>query len=116
MTANLPRRKRQDAVELLKGMGELYRRGGQTQRGLVMLLVAAHLSPDDPALLRSLAAAFTQGGQPERALRAIDRLAALEGESAGLLLLRSRALWRAARREEARQCFKDYLSARRTAQ
>jgi type III secretion protein Y len=116
MPVNRSTRQSQDAVELLKGMGELYRRGGQVQRGLVMLLIAAHLSPDDPALLRSLATAFTAGGQPDRALRAIDRLTKIEGDSPDLLLLRSRALWRAARKVEARQCFKDYLIARRAAQ
>lgn len=109
-------REDQDAVELLKGMGELYRRGGQSRRGLVMLLIAAHLSPRDPLLLRNLAIAFTDSGQPDRALSALDRLVDEEGETPGLLLLRSRALWAAARREDARQCFKHYLAARRAAQ
>jgi type III secretion protein Y len=116
MPLNMPRREQQDAVELLKGMGELYRQSGQAQRGLVMLLIAAHLAPDDPALLRKLAVAFTDAGQAERALHAIERLQTLEGDSPALLLLRSRALWRAARKDEARQCFKDYLIARRAAQ
>lgn len=109
-------REDQDAVELLKGMGELYRRGGQPQKGLVMLLIAAHLAPADPMLLRSLAMAFTDSAQPARALSALDRLVAAEGESPGALLLRSRALWGAARKDEARQCFKRYLTARRAAQ
>ena len=73
-------RDEQDCVELLKGMGELYRRGGQSQRALVMLLIAVQLAPTDPALLRS------------------------------------RALWSGARKDEARQCFKRYLTARRAAQ
>lgn len=115
MPRQIRNREEQDAVELLKGMGELYRRGGQSQRGLVMLLIAAHLSPGDPMLLRKLAMAFTDSGQPERALSALDRLVEAEGESPGVLLLRSRALWGAARREEARQCFKHYLTARRAA-
>jgi type III secretion protein Y len=108
-------REEQDSVELLKGMGELYRRGGQSQRGLVMLLIAVHLSPQDPVLLRNLAMAFTDSGQPDRALSALDRLVDAEGQSPGLLLLRSRALWAAARQDEARQCFKHYLTARRAA-
>ncbi|MEQ7921723.1 hypothetical protein ABQX22_21190 [Xanthomonas sp. WHRI 1810A] len=108
-------REDRDSVELLKGMGELYRRGGQSQRGLVMLLIAMHLSPRDPVLLRNLAMAFTDSGQPDRALSAIDRLVDAEGQSPGLWLLRSRALWGAARKDEARQCFKHYLTARRAA-
>jgi type III secretion protein Y len=58
---------------------------------------------------------FTDSGDAERALNALDRLAEQEGESSSLLLLRSRALWRGARTEEARQCFKRYLAARRAA-
>lgn len=108
-------REERDAVELLKGMGELYRRGGQAQKGLVMLLIAVHLAPRDPMLLRGLAMAFTDSAQPDRALSALDRLVAAEGESPGVLLLRSRALWGAARKDEARQCFKRYLAARRAA-
>jgi type III secretion protein Y len=115
MPLNRMDRDQQDAVALLKGMGDLYRRGGQSRRGLVMLLIAVHLSPDDPALLHSLATAFTDDGQAERALGALDRLKDLEGESPGLLLLRSRALWRVGRQDDARRCFKDYLTARRTA-
>lgn len=104
-----------DCVELLKGMGELYRRSGQSQRALVMLLIAVQMAPNDALLLRNLAMAFTDSGDAERALNALDRAAEREGESPELLLLRSRALWRGARKEEARQCFKRYLAARRAA-
>lgn len=109
-------REEQDSVELLMGMGELYRRTGQPQRGLVMLLIAAQLSPRNPVLLRSLAMSFTDSAQPDRALSALDRLQEVEGQSPGQLLLRSRALWAAGRSEEARQCFRHYLTARRAAQ
>ncbi|MDF0733059.1 tetratricopeptide repeat protein [Pseudomonas entomophila] len=104
---------RQDGIDLLKGLGDLYRRSGQPQRALVMLLIAAHMAPSDGALLRHLAMAFTDSGDAARALNALDRVIALEGESPGLLLLRSHALWRGARKDEARQCFKRYLAARR---
>ncbi|MGY2288516.1 type III secretion protein [Pseudomonas sp. SDO528_S397] len=104
-----------DAVQLLKGVGELYRRNGQAQRALVMLLIAASVAPEDGALLRSLVLAFTDSGDAGRALSALDRLVALEGESASLLLLRARALWYGDFKDEARQCFKRYLAARRVA-
>lgn len=102
-----------DAVQLLKGIGELYRRNGQSQRALVMLLIAVNVAPDDGVLLRSLVLAFTDSGDPARALGALDRLVGLEGESASLMLLRARALWYGERKDEARQCFKRYLAARR---
>ncbi|MFK9007107.1 tetratricopeptide repeat protein [Pseudomonas pergaminensis] len=102
-----------DAVQLLKGIGELYRRNGQSQRALVMLLIAVNVAPDDGVLLRSLVLAFTDSGDPARALGALDRLVVLEGESASLMLLRARALWYGERKDEARQCFKRYLAARR---
>ena len=102
-----------DAVQLLKGIGELYRRNGQSQRALVMLLIAVNVAPNDGVLLRSLVLAFTDSGDPARALGALDRLVGLEGESASLMLLRARALWYGERKDEARQCFKRYLAARR---
>lgn len=116
MTALTRTREEQDSVELLKGLGELYRRSGQSQRALVMLLIAVQMAPNDSALLRSLVMAFTDSGQADRALAALDRLHDAEGESPGLLLLRSRALWSGARKEEARQCFTRYLIARRAVQ
>ncbi|MGE7991676.1 tetratricopeptide repeat protein [Pseudomonas sp. NPDC089554] len=108
-------REHHDSVELLKGLGDLYRRSGQAQRALVMLLIAAQMAPNDGALLRQLAMAFTDSGDALRALNVLDRAVALEGDSAALLLLRSHALWRAARKDEARQCFKRYLAARKVA-
>ena len=98
-------RQEQDCVDLLKGMGELYRRSGQSQRALVLLLIAVQMTPADTALLRNLVMAFTDSGQVERALSALDRLLELEGESSGLLLLRSRALWSGGRKDEARAEF-----------
>ncbi|UII74362.1 type III secretion protein [Pseudomonas sp. HN11] len=106
-------RNNDDAVQLLKGIGELYRRNGQSQRALVMLLIAVSVAPHDGVLLRSLVLAFTDSGDAARALSALDRLVTLEGESASLLLLRARALWYGERKDEARQCFKRYLAARR---
>lgn len=108
-------RQRTESLDLLKGLGDLYRRSGQPQRALVMLLIAVQMAPNDGPLLRQLAMAFTDSGDAGRALNALDRAVALEGESAALLLLRSHALWRSARKDEARQCFKRYLAARKEA-
>ncbi|MCJ2371993.1 tetratricopeptide repeat protein [Pseudomonas sp. RGM 3321] len=105
-----------ECIELLHGMGDLYRRSGQPQRALVMLLIAIQLAPTNSALLHSLVLAFTDSGDTDRAIAALDRLVEQQGESAALLLLRSRALWKAGRKDDARQCFRRYLEARRAAQ
>ncbi|MGY2196621.1 tetratricopeptide repeat protein [Pseudomonas gingeri] len=109
-------REDEDLAALLKSMGELYRRNGQTQRALVMLLIAVQVTPGDSELLRNLAMAFTDSGDGVRALAALDRLRDLEGESRGELLLRSRALWVIGNEDDARLCFKRYLAARRAEQ
>lgn len=109
-------REDRECVELLSGLGDLYRRTGQPRRGLVMLLIAVQLAPRDPGLLHSLVLAFTDSGDIERALAALDRLVDEQGDSASLLLLRSRALWKGGRKAEARQTFKAYLAARRAVQ
>ena len=101
-----------DAAKLLQGLGDLYLRVGQGQRALVLLLLAVQLNPDDRVLLARLAAAFTACGDGERALRTLDRLHALQGESASWLLLRSRALWCAGQHHEARSCFARYRQMR----
>lgn len=109
-------REDRECVELLNGLGDLYRRTGQPQRGLVMLLIAIQLAPRDTDLLHSLVLAFTDSGDCDRALAALDRLVDQQGDSANLMLLRSRALWKGGRKDEARRCFKGYLSARRAVQ
>ncbi|PVZ12525.1 MULTISPECIES: tetratricopeptide repeat protein [unclassified Pseudomonas] len=102
-----------DSRDLLRGMGELYRRAGQPQRALVMLLIAAHMMPTDRALLRNLALAFTDNGDAARALNALDRLQAQGATAPEDHLLRARALWRGGDSEQARACFKAYLANRK---
>ena len=102
-----------DASELLHALGYLYSNHGQTQRGLVLLLIAARIAPNDPAILRTLAHALTADGYGERALAVLDRLAALEHEHPSTLqLLRSRALWASGDKVEARRCFRQYVETR----
>lgn len=103
----------QDGIELLKGLADLYRRGGQAQRALVLLLIAIQVAPVDGGLLSRLALLFIDTGTPQRALNALDRLVAQQGESERSLLLRSRALWQAGMQDQAREYFKRYLAARR---
>ena len=46
---------RDQTVELLHALGHLYARHSQVKRGLVLLLIAARLAPDDEGVLRTLA-------------------------------------------------------------
>jgi type III secretion protein Y len=102
-----------DTAELLHVLGYLYTNHGQTQRGLVLLLIAARIAPDHAGILRTLAHALTVSGYGERALAAIERLAALEPDLPPVVqLLRSRALWASGDKLEARRCFREYVDKR----
>jgi len=102
-----------ETAELLHSLGYLYAHHGQTQRGLVLLLIAARIAPNDVGVLRTLAFALIAGGHGERALAVIDRIASLEPDSpATLQLLKSRALWVSGDKIEARRCFRSYVEAR----
>lgn len=104
-----------EAARLLQGLGEIYQRCGQSQKALVMFLLASQMVPNDASLLRNLVIAFTAQGDGERALRAIEQMVTLEGESSAVWLLRSRACWHAGRPDEARDSFKRYLQERQRA-
>src|SRR5215813_5141783 len=98
-----------ETAELLHALGYLYTNHGQTQRGLVLLLIAARIAPSNPGILRTLAHALTADGYGERALAVLDRLAALDEEPSPMLqLLRSRALWASGDKVDARRCFRQY--------
>jgi type III secretion protein Y len=102
-----------DAAELLHALGYLYSHHGQTQRGLVLLLIAARVAPSDTGILRTLAHGLIVDGYGERALAVIERLSALEPDaSPALQLLKSRALWVTGDKIGARQCFREYVERR----
>jgi type III secretion protein Y len=105
-----------DTAELLHALGYLYTHHGQTQRGLVLLLIAARIAPSDAGVLRTLAYALMEDGYGKRALAVIDRLAGLErleqNISPMLQLLKSRALWVSGDKIEARRCFREYVENR----
>lgn len=105
----------QGAAELMHMMGHLYLKSGEAKRGLVLLLIAAHIAPDHAGILHTLTRAFIAVGETPRALDAIERLERLQGASPGLMLLQSRVLWVAGQKDEARRRFRDYLQQRREA-
>ena len=107
---------RDQTVELLHALGHLYARHSQVQRGLVLLLIAARLAPDDEGVLRTLAEAFLRSRSPQAAGEVIDRLQALGSANQPMLdLLRSRALWLAGNQSEAKRTFRRFLEYRERA-
>jgi type III secretion protein Y len=100
-------------VQLLHMLGHLYSRHGETRRGVVMLLIAARLAPDNAGIWRTLAYAFLADGAPERAIAVVGHLRVMgEPDHPALDLLMSRALWACGRRTEARRSFRDFLTHR----
>jgi type III secretion protein Y len=103
---------RDQTVELLHALGHLYARHSQPRRGLVLLLIAARLAPDDEGVLRTLAEAFLRSQSPQAAEEVLDRLQSLSGADAMLDLLRSRAQWLAGNEREAKRTFRKFLENR----
>ena len=100
-------------VHLLRLLGHLYSQHGETRRGVVLLLIAARLAPENVGIWRTLAQAFLADGAPERAISAIERLRLMEeGDHPALDLLMARALWARGRPVEARRSFRDFLERR----
>src|SRR4029078_8348063 len=107
---------RDQTVEVLHALGHLYARHGQPKRGLVLLLIAARLAPNDEGVLRTLAAPFLRSASPQAAAEVLDRLKALGGANQPMLdLLRSRALWLAGKDSEAKRTFRKFLEYRERA-
>ena len=104
---------RDQTVELLHALGHLYARHSQPKRGLVLLLIAARLAPNDEGVLRTLAEAFLRSRSPQAASEVIERLQALGGANQPMLdLLRSRALLLAGNESEAKRMFRKFLEHR----
>lgn len=97
------------AAELLHVLGNFYRKSGESKRGLVLLLLAIHIEPENTSALHALIQAFISNGDASQAINAIEHLSNVQGDSPILLLLKSRALWAGGKHDEARSCFQDYL-------
>jgi type III secretion protein Y len=98
-------------AQLLHMLGHLCSGHGETRRGVVMLLIAARLSPGDAGIWRTLAYAFLADGAPERTIAVVGHLRLIgEPDHPALDLLMSRALWACGRHTEARRSFREFLS------
>lgn len=105
--------RRADSLEFLHALGSLYCRAGHHKRGLVFLLLAARMAPDDVAVLHSLAQAFVATGAVPRALAAIERIEDISDDiDPAILRLQSHARWERGEKDEARDAFEAYLQAR----
>ena len=95
--------------DLLLSMAYLYLACGRERRALplLLLLLVATEHPADLDCLRALAYAYTATDHGDLAMTTVERLEELEAapHNRGLLLLRSRALYKQARLPEARACF-----------
>lgn len=102
-----------ESAEYLHALGRLYWRAGNLDRGLVFLLLAARVAPDDVNILKTLAAVFIEQGAGTRALATIDHIAGLGEEfQLDLAVLESRALWTAGEFQAARDTFSDFVAKR----
>ncbi|WP_163266847.1 tetratricopeptide repeat protein [Chelativorans alearense] len=101
-----------DTVQLLHVLGHLYGCHGQVKRGVVYLLIAVQLAPEDPGILRTLAHLLILDDEADKALATIARLEALDEDARhpALALLKSRALLKAGRPDEAHRSFREFLA------
>jgi hypothetical protein len=99
-------------VQLLHLLGYLYSQHGETKRGIVLLLIAARLDPDNVGVWRTLAHSFLTDGAPNLTIAVIERLRLMDSDHPVLDLLMGRALWACGRRIEARRSFRDFLTRR----
>jgi type III secretion protein Y len=102
-----------DAVQWLHANGQRFSRSGQHQQGLVYVLIANQIAPQNTEVLHTLAQLFDVTGDGPRALAAIEHLTLLQGLTPAQLLLKSRALWNIGQKTMAQQVFQDYQNLQR---
>lgn len=103
-----------DAIDLMHLMGHLYLKSGQTQRGMVLLLIAVRMAPKHTGILRALCHGFLAEGNARRALNIIEHLEALGEADPTLSLLKSRAHLVSDDRDLARQSYREYITQKDT--
>jgi Flp pilus assembly protein TadD len=104
--------------DLLCALSYVHLACGQHAQGLALLRLLDHEETRDIGLLRILAYGLVSDGAGEEALTVLDRLEGLDdqpGARLPLTLLRSHALRRAGRMEEAKLAFRDYVALRASA-
>jgi type III secretion protein Y len=105
-------------LEVLHGLGAFHLRLGNAHRALALVALAAESAPDDMDVMETMIRCYIAAGEAEAALRLLDGLALRNlGRQVDRRLedLRSRALWTAGRREEARRLYARALERRAAA-
>ncbi|WP_244897167.1 histidine kinase [Mesorhizobium amorphae] len=105
----------EQARDLLCALSYVHLACGQSAHSLALLRLAAHANSQEVDLLRILAYALISEGLGDEALTILDRLDILDEQPSSrlpLTLMRSHALRRAGRMEEARAVFQSYVSLR----
>lgn len=101
--------------DLLCALSYLHLACGQGAQSVALLRLIVRNNSEDVDLLRILAYALISEGLGDEALPILDRLETVDDDPSSripLTLLRSHALRRAGRMEEARAVFQDYVSLR----
>jgi Flp pilus assembly protein TadD len=101
--------------DLLCALSYVHLACGQNAQGVALLRLVDPDNSQDVGLLRILAYGLISDGAGDEALAILDRLDALDdqpGSRLPLMLMRSHALRRAGRMDEARAAFQDYVSLR----
>ncbi|KLK92814.1 histidine kinase [Microvirga sp. KLBC 81] len=101
--------------DLLCALSYVHLACGQSAKSLALLRLIVHDNCQDVGLLRILAYAFISEGLGDEALAILDRLDTLDEHPFSrlpLTLLRSHALRRAGRMDEARAVFQSYVRLR----
>ncbi|WID99715.1 hypothetical protein QO058_30450 (plasmid) [Bosea vestrisii] len=104
--------------DLLCALSYVHLACGQHAQGLALLRLLDHEDSRDIGLLRILAYGLVSDGAGEEALSVLERLEPLDdqpGSRLQLTLLRSHALRRAGRIDEAKSAFRDYVALRASA-
>lgn len=98
--------------EALQLLGYLYLQHQRPAEALTIFKALATLFPEDRAIRRSLAYAQLRTDQPRAALASLERLPLEDHGTPALILLRSQALWRLGRVDEARHWLQRFLQER----
>jgi len=101
--------------DLLCALSYVHLACGQSAQGVALLRLIEPDAIEDVGLLRILAYGLIAEGAGEEALMVLDRLDALDdqpGARLPLTLMRSHALRRAGRMDEARAAFQSYVALR----
>lgn len=105
----------EQARDLLCALSYVHLACGQSAHSVALLRLAAHANSQEVDLLRILAYALISEDLGDEALTILDRLDILDEQPSSrlpLTLMRSHALRRAGRMEEARAVFQSYVSLR----